>query len=210
MKILTRFLLVLALLLAVFGGPPASAQTDSRWFAVSHAMSTAGVTHAYVVIPARGSAVPVVTTLSVVTDIADASKRLGVFSNAPPIVLVGGQQGNAQVAAGATAGVGTNGFASGDVGIIEHSSGLTERVIIGAVTTTNIAFTQTPTYTNAYANARLFRCGTNATLIAVTNVVGVNALIAGTKVGHPLLIEINGTSACRFNAAGGFYDYNTR
>lgn len=212
MKTLTRFLLIVSILFAVLGGPPpALAQAlNSKYFAVSHAMSTAGVTHAFVVIPARGGAVPVVTAWSVVTDIADAGKRLAVFSNAPPIVLTGGQQGNAQVSAGATAGVGTNGFAVGDVALIEHSNGLTERVILGVVTVTNIAFAQTPTYTNTYANARLFRCNTNATFIAVTNMVSGSGIIGGIAVGQPMLIEINGTSACRFNAAAGFYDYNTR
>jgi hypothetical protein len=145
-----------------------------------------------------------------VTDVAPGSARLSVFSNAPPIVITGGKQSNAQVDAGATAGVGTNGFASGDVALIEHSSGLTERVIIGTVSTTNIAFTQTPTYTNAYANARLYRCNTNAVLVGVTNAVGSFPIIAGVAASQPLLIEINGSAAVRFNAAAGFYDYNTR
>lgn len=186
---------------------PASQVSDPRGFAVGN--TAWGATNAWTIVPEVGGKQAFVLNLEVSTD--NAPGRLTIYTNGMRVVspqpVLGGT--NVQLTTGATAGVGTNGFAAGDTVIIRGETGsdvMYQRAMVHAVGTTNISLKQTLTALGA--NASIWRCGTNQVITAVTN--GATSLRAGQFVtvgrrGEPMLIDLIGTAAVFINGAGGEY-----
>lgn len=194
----------------MLAGPPEAQGQVARYFSVGQSPTNLGGANgnAFVLVPARGNASQVVTLLQMIANTNDVNARLAFFTNAPGVQVVAGSTNTVQMTEGAAAGVGTNGFAAGDLVLIQHSSGLVERSLITLVGTTNIILTNVLA-TAVSAGATIYRIGTNMVLNGITNVVGA-VIYASPNIGAPLMIETSITAKATLPAVAGFYEYAIR
>lgn len=181
----------------------------AQLFAQSGLKSTAtggtdvGTTLCYAVISANGNnqSAPVLTYLNATSDKA-ASVVQFYTAGTPVRADVASSTTNLVVASGDT-----NGFAANDVVIIRHLATDTyeRRILTPNTTATNLNLTVAPTTTVAVGD--LIYKATAAGSIPVGNatkeLVGPG-IYAGQR-GKPLLLEVDGTSACQINAVAASY-----
>lgn len=199
-KMKTKTFSAVCLTLALLGAflPGASAQVADK---TGHsAGGTAGTTVSSGILSSRGNTgnAPTVTYVSATSD-KSTSKIL--FYNVATSTGITGANTTTSIPVTAT-----NGFAANDILIIEHQTTDTyERRIVSSVTATAVVVTVAPT-TATVSGDVLHDC-TTASSIPV-GAATVSAIGNGIYVGQakkPLLVEVDGTSACTLNAVTANY-----
>lgn len=142
---------------------------------------------------------PFVTFLSATTD-----KSTAITFRVP--------DGNVAVASGANTTTScpvaaTNGFAENDVVIIRHQATDTyERAVLGAFATNNAIVLAADPGTAMAAGDLIYRVAASGTIpINNTTVNYYGDIIYSGKPGLPLMVDIDGTSACQINAVCATY-----
>ena len=142
---------------------------------------------------------PFVTFLSATTD-----KSTAITFRVP--------DGNVAVASGANTTTScpvaaTNGFAENDVVIIRHQATDTyERAVLGAFATNNAIVLSASPGTAMAAGDLIYRVAASGTIpINNTTANYYGNIIYSGKPGVPLMVDIDGTSACQINAVCATY-----
>jgi hypothetical protein len=103
----------------------------------------------------------------------------------------------------------TNDFVSGDIIVIRHTAddSYERRILTTFTSGTNLTLTVAPTTAVAIGDT-IYRCSTNnagSLLISNLTVTAQSTGLYHGQPGCPLLIDLNGTSACSINLVSGFY-----
>jgi len=160
-----------------------------------------GTNLCYAVVSANGKdqGTPVVTFLSATSDLSSSAVTF-YSAGTPTYANYVSTTTSCPVAS-------TNGFAANDVIIIRHVAADTyERRIVDTFTSaTNLTVTVAPTTALAVGDL-VYKATAGGTIPVGNTTLTLNGagIYAGQK-GKPLLLEVNGTSACQVNAVAATY-----
>ena len=191
----TKYIIGLVVMLASLISISTQAQELKAW---GGGGTDVGTTLCYAIVPDTGQngSTPLVTYLNATSDKAASVVQFYNITNTL-IAQAAGSATNVYVAA-------TNGY--GDNAVVIHksiASGTLKRLVVYAPTaSTNLAFTTTPSPAIA-AGDSLFLCVTSGSIPVgnATKELDGGGIYAGQR-GKPLLLEVDGTSACQINAVG--------
>lgn len=192
MKTLKKFAGIFALMMVM--AATASAQL-SVWAGGGTDVST-NLCYTVVSAASKNNGQPVVTYLNATSDKSASVVQFYDITNAP----TSANYVNSTVTLPVTR---TNGFASGDIIVIQHKSNDTyeRRVLTASTGATNLVVTVAPTQAVAVGD-QIYRC------VAAGYIPCGNTTLSLTGEGiysgrrsSPLLLEVDGTSACQINAA---------
>lgn len=171
------------------------------WPAYATGGTDVGNTLCYSVISAHAAngGAPVVTFLSATSDLS--SSKVQFYTCGAPITVTGANSTTTIPAV--TNGV--TGWTANAVVVIQHLSTDTyERRIISSVTTTNVVMTAAPTVATA-AGDRMWVASTAGSIPVGNATVTVTGDCYAGQPQKPLLLEVDGTSACQINAVAAKY-----
>lgn len=156
----------------------------------------------YYIVTARGAGTARINFISATSDKAGSLVTFHT-SGAPVTVTAAGAATNTVTA------VGTGNFAAADVVVVRRAVADTyERAVVDSVTATNITFTANLGGTTA-AGDLLYKASTNAAIPVGNATVTLNAGGGGLyngREGRPILVSLDGTSACQINTISGTFE----
>lgn len=198
MKFLSRILTVVAMAAALLMAPAVQAASTRTFAGTGTDVST---NLCYYIASANYAGIPRVQYINATSDLT--SSAITFYSTATPLLVTTAQS----IATNIITAVGTT-FSGSDVVIVRHVSTDTyERAVVSSANGTTITLSANLSAIAAVGDL-VYKC-TAAGSIPVGNTTkelnaGVGGIYNGVA-GRPLLVEVNGTSACQVNCVSGIY-----
>jgi hypothetical protein len=191
--------LILAFILAAGAVSIAVAQSLT---AFGTAGTDIGNTLNYAVISAHGQnqAAPLVKFVSVTSD--KTAAVLTFYTVGAPVQSISGNTSISNLVVAST-----NGFLENDIVVIRHiASDTYERRVVHAVSSSTNLTIKSPLTAATVAGDLVYKATAAGTIpVGNATVTLSGAGIWAGQRGRPLLLEVDGTSACHINAVGGIY-----